>query len=661
MSAKDESDSSSNEDDEEVVFKKYSHQPREDFSEEEDDEDEEETDDDSEISYDDEEFANRRQRREVFQYDEEEDGFDYDDGSSSEDFHLDYDEEDEIMQVVVDEHGQANLAIVDEYEDLDDDEDVIIPMEEQSLKTEAEIGSEIFEWSPNIPHKDGAEEKSWKTSLKDLTQRYVRATLMMGKTSRPGDEREKLEDSRELSVSSPSLQSVHLDRELLNITNTYIRVTRAMGLTRRSRSESLLSRSFQSQKVSSREESLAAKLPVSPGEESGKLEGSERSEIKNVGNTLGNLGKKMVSITRRIGRSFSTNSLSISSRKSSHISIKERTASGQSLERRESSIQSERDESDGERASTNGSIRTARDLNKSKSLSSIYENVEKEDMKTPVLGESLQKITEKVMFVTKCLLNPQEKIESVPRSRISLTEEEEESVDDHSGHSVIQNIPKDTEEESESIEKEPLPAQTSTTIHPFIEKILKREESVEISQLLLQAHEEDEKREKLEEEGMTLRNALKTVTSDVLTVTKLLGSNPEIVTEKRRESREESVSNSSLVSGVIGVEEVRDSVSEVEKDQTGQGVKEDDISSQASVDIKEEIRKFTDDIVRTTKILCDVKKAEVVKMSPEDVYMKGGIDAMSCVTMEASPTRYFNLAQHTLLDLAIAKYFKQDK
>ena len=403
MSAKDESDSSSNEDDEEVVFKKYSHQPREDFSEEEDDEDEEETDDDSEISYDDEEFANRRQRREVFQYDEEEDGFDYDDGSSSEDFHLDYDEEDEIMQVVVDEHGQANLAIVDEYEDLDDDEDVIIPMEEQSLKTEAEIGSEIFEWSPNIPHKDGAEEKSWKTSLKDLTQRYVRATLMMGKTSRPGDEREKLEDSRELSVSSPSLRSVHLDRELLNITNTYIRVTRAMGLNRRSRSESLLSRSFQSQKVSSREESLAAELPVSPGEGSGKLESSERSEIKNVGNTLGNLGKKMVSITRRIGRSFSTNSLSISSRKSSHVSIKERTASGQSLERRESSIQSERDESDGERASTNGSIRTARDLNKSKSLSSIYENVEKEDMKTPVLGESLQKITEKVMFVTKWL------------------------------------------------------------------------------------------------------------------------------------------------------------------------------------------------------------------------------------------------------------------
>ena len=48
-------------------------------------------------------------------------------------------------------------------------------------------------------------------------------------------------------------------------------------------------------------------------------------------------------------------------------------------------------------------------------------------VKTPVLGESLQKITEKVMFVTKCLLNPQEKIESVPRSRISLTEEEEES------------------------------------------------------------------------------------------------------------------------------------------------------------------------------------------------------------------------------------------
>ena len=320
MSDQDKSDSCSNEDDEDVVYKKYSQQ-REEFSDEDDEDDE-----DSTSSYEDEEdleYDNRRQRRDIFEYDEEEDDFDFDDGSSSEEFHLDYDEEDEIMQVVVDEDGKTNVAIVDEYQDFDDDDDVVIPMEEQSLKTEAEIGSEIFESSPYIPPEE--EDRSWKTSLMDVTQRYVRATLLLGKASQPEEERENFEpslaDSKEISASSPSL---HVDQEILNITNTYMKVTRALGLSRRrSRSESILSRSSQSQSVGSRQESLSKKsgsVSVSKHEESPPVDLSRGSDNRKVGKALGNLGKKMVTITKRIGRSFSTNSLSISSGKKSEIS-----------------------------------------------------------------------------------------------------------------------------------------------------------------------------------------------------------------------------------------------------------------------------------------------------------------------------------------------------
>ena len=656
MSDTEKSDSSSNEEDEREVYKKYSHQQRDDFSD--DDEDEEE-DEDSDISFDDEdreEFDNRRQRREVFEYDEEEDDFDYDEGSSSEEFQLDYDEEDEIMQVVVDEDGKANLAIVDEYEDFDDDEDVIIPMEEQSLKTEAEIGSEIFESSPYIPPE--TEDRSWKSSLKDITQRYVRATLMLGKSSQSGVEREKIQErfseSRELSASSPSL---HVDREIFNMTNTYVRLTRALGLGRRSRSESGLSR------VSSRPVSGSRNSPVSQVAEGENLSEPRSSEKQNVGEALGNLGRKMVSITRRIGRSFSTNSLSIVSRKGSEISIKN-SASETSAERKASRKDSDKGESDTEKVSSNGSIKSSAD--KSKSLSDICENVEMEEMKTPVLGDSLQKITEKMILVTNCILDPPERIPSVTRSGMSLTEEEE-SVDDHSGLSVIANIPKEKDGGEESPEKEPPTSQTSKNIHPFIEKILKREESVEISKLLVEAHKEDEERERLLEEGMTFTNALRTITGDVVTVTRLLGSNPNVAAAVDRvAAREESGEdcNAVRVEGeengedcnavrVEGGEQVGDIAKSDQQMKASEVLEEivSDDTSHVSIDIKKEIKKFTDDIIRTTQILGHVKKAQVLKVSPDDVYMKGGIDAMSCVTMEASPTRYIQLLQVTMLSV----------
>ena len=108
--------------------------------------------------------------------------FDYDEGSSSLDDleNLDFEEEDEIMQVVVDEDGKASVVIVDEYGEVNDDEDVIIPMEDQSLKTEAEIGSEIFETSPYQPKEEYPETPSLKTSLRNLTQQFVNATLVLG-------------------------------------------------------------------------------------------------------------------------------------------------------------------------------------------------------------------------------------------------------------------------------------------------------------------------------------------------------------------------------------------------------------------------------------------------------------------------------------------------
>ena len=66
-----------------------------------------------------------------------------------------------------------------------------------------------------------------------------------------------------------------------------------------------------------------------------------------------------------------------------------------------------------------------------------------------------------------------------------------------------------------------------------------------------------------------------------------------------------------------------------------------DAQSLHSINIKLEIKKFTDDIIKITNIMGDMQKEDIIKIHPDDdnVYMKGGIDAMSCTTMEASPTR----------------------
>ena len=158
--------------------------------------------------------------------------------------HLDFEEEDEIMQVIVDEDGKANVAIVDEFEEVNDDEDVIIPLDDQSLKTEAEIGSEIFESSPYQPkeEEEDPETPSLKTSLRNITQQFVNATLVLGQPlqyskshSQASGEQSGIQNTRELSVSTPSL---HVDRELRRITDTYVDVTKYLG---RWRSESVIS------------------------------------------------------------------------------------------------------------------------------------------------------------------------------------------------------------------------------------------------------------------------------------------------------------------------------------------------------------------------------------------------------------------------------------
>ena len=179
MSSEKKEDSQSTDDEEEIVQKKLSKAVSKSFS----DEDEEESSD----SFEDSDIMDRsirtREDRQIYEYDDDEVSFDYDEGSSSIDDLVDYEEEDEIMQVVVDEHGQANVAIVDDYGDIDDDEDVIAPLEDQSLKTEAEIGSEIFETSPYQAKEEiEVETPSLKTTLKSVMDPFVKATLLLGKS-----------------------------------------------------------------------------------------------------------------------------------------------------------------------------------------------------------------------------------------------------------------------------------------------------------------------------------------------------------------------------------------------------------------------------------------------------------------------------------------------
>ena len=98
----------------------------------------------------------------------EDDNFIDDDGEStfSDDLEpIDFDEEDEIMQVVLDEQGVGN--VIDHYnqslinsendfvdETFDDDNDVVAHLENQSMKTDAGLDSEIFEGTPSRKEED---------------------------------------------------------------------------------------------------------------------------------------------------------------------------------------------------------------------------------------------------------------------------------------------------------------------------------------------------------------------------------------------------------------------------------------------------------------------------------------------------------------------------
>ena len=123
----------------------------------------------SEISSDEEdESAIMMQRRTSLKrqsYLEDDNFIEDDDGDSTctDDLEpIDFDEEDEIMQVVLDDQGVGNVIdhynqslinsendFVDEDETFDDDNDVVAHPENQSMKTDAGLDSEIFEGTPS--------------------------------------------------------------------------------------------------------------------------------------------------------------------------------------------------------------------------------------------------------------------------------------------------------------------------------------------------------------------------------------------------------------------------------------------------------------------------------------------------------------------------------
>ena len=624
--ATEKGDSVSTDDDEEIVFKKLSAGGRGDHYAEED------SDESFEEEYEDSDSLRDREERQIYEYDEDEDvSFDYDEGSSSMDDleHLDFEEEDEIMQVIVDEDGKANVAIVDEFEEVNDDEDVIIPLEDQSLKTEAEIGSEIFESSPYQPKEEDEdpETPSLKTSLRNITQQFVNATLVLGQPiniskshSQTSEEQSLIQNSREISVSTPSL---HVDREIRRITDTYVDVTKNLG---RWRSESVLSSASDeiSRKTVTYKKSLEnendsslsrSSVITTKGVDSGPVSQERR---RSVGKVLGELGKSMISITKRIGRSFSTNSLTESKRSSVPLSLKQKSISEQSLDAKVETNQVEKSENDSlishdTRGTSSKSRRSS--IVKAKSLSNLFDpNL------TPELGRGLQKITEDVILITKCLQSPSNKrnITSVSESLESEKESKENS---------IEKILSDEEKLNESLySKKSIKDQASPAkrdIHPFIMKILKKEESVEISKILIEAHQNDLYREKLQEESMTLKNSIKSITNDILTVNRFLGTNPNEVLQETEEDvqllSDESIDFEDLKTEVLEIPETPE--------------------TPETPDMKLEIKRFTDDIVKVTKLLCNVRKEEILKVSPDEVYMRGGIDAMSCATMDSSPTK----------------------
>ena len=650
-SGKKEDTPSSDDDDEKIMLKKLSKRVSASSSDNDSEESYEEEYGDSD---EDDSFIDR-EKRQIYEYDDEDVSFDYDEGTTSsiDDLeHLEYQEEDEIMQVVVDEHGTANVAIVDDYGELDDDDDVIIPMEDQSIKTEAEIGSEIFESSPYNPIKEEDEDPpSLKTTLKSVTQQFVRATLLLGQ---PFEEEkvksmeQTLSGSREKSVSIPSL---HVDRELMKITDTYVRVTNSLGMSK-SRSETSIStpsKGFLEKSVSQQNSTpnmSSSKASVITAKEVVSIE----SDKKGVAKVLGKLGKSMISITKRIGRSFSTTSLSSTSqRRASMLSERQRSASEKSLisKSQQGSLHSKQS-SIVQPSVTGPSSKTSSgrsSLIKSKSLSNI---IAPDSETTPILRNSLQKITEDVILVTKCLESPIKKKQSIEKkivsteqlvksensSTIDASEPSKKETDLENEDTKDKDLSSNSENKSKSnsldpeknLENEDSPGRSTDQpvkreIHPYIKKILKKEESMEISKVLIESHKEDLERERLVEEGMTFKNSLKTITHSIMTVTNLLGTNPDAPEEK---------------------EEIKQSDAKSSSEETFQteDLKTFIPMSPETPDIKKEIKKFTDDIVKVTKLLCDVRKEEILKIQPNVVYMKDGIDAMSCVTMEASPTRY---------------------
>ena len=447
--------------------------------------------------------------------------------------------------------------------------------------------------------------------------------------------------SREKSSSTPSL---HIDRELMKITETYVNLTRNLG--RRSRSESVLSRSSNNQSNTL----ISAKNSSSIEEESfrGSIittkEAPSTSSKKSIGKVLGKLGQSMVNITKRIGRSFSTSSLTEGK---SEMTM-QRSQSEQSLHEKGSNV--EEKESNASLKESISSIKTkdSKSLkdsissSKTKDSKSTHQNDDSlpnskslarisEGESTPQIGKSLQKITEDVILVTKCLLSPSKLQKSQNSSPLIVSEIDNESkisenvVEIDNESKLNENVVAEEENQSTDVGKR--------EYHPFIKKILKKEESVEISKLLIEAQNVDEYRQKLIEEGMTFKHSLKAITNDIVTVTNLLGTDPnESLHEKVEKETDSSIDTDDLRTEVPTVSVIE------------------------TPDIKEEIRHFTEDIIKITKLLTEVRKEEIIKIKPEVVYMKDGIDAMSCVTMESSPTRWIHNIFIYLINLQHSVY-----
>ena len=330
---------------------------------------------------------------------------------------------------------------------------------------------------------------------------------------------------------------------------------------------------------------------------------------------------------------------------------------------------------------------------------------------TPSLRGSLQKITEDVMLVTRCLAQGRPRSSRLSRTRSSpalstqysleiareLTEAHHEDLEQEEG----EEDEDDEEEEVSAASEQTVKTQRSLEVHPFIQNILKKEESIEICKVLTEALQEDieeeERLEELRESKMTFRNSLKKITDDILTVTKLLGNNPNIaqpalatkesleiskeLTKAHQDDQKESIEISEeLIEAHQGdikqsieiSEELRKAHQEDLEEEEAEDTsflermrlktpekRPDESVSLSSVDIKvspinrnvvcnglvqAEILRMTGELVRVTRILGAVRGQRSPQqlpatLHPADQYQQAGIDAMSCTTLEASPTR----------------------